>query len=75
MMIHHYDSPGVPDRVPFKAAMALEGFLSGLAWPWLPWAPSINATHQLMAPMVFSMAPMTLFKAKAFKVGVVDVKV
>ena len=35
-----------PERIPFRVAMALV----------LPWAPSIDATHLLMAPMSFFQA-------------------
>jgi len=33
--------------------VALEGFLSGLSWAFLPWAPSIGAKHVFMVPTPF----------------------
>ena len=59
MMMHHDDSSRwvmmtqrdgpwwfIINRV------ALEGFLSGLSWPFAPWAPSIHAARPSMAPMI-----------------------
>jgi len=54
-------------KIPFRAVMALKGFLSGLSWPCLPWAPSINATHLLMAPMAF-------FQAETVKMAIATAK-
>jgi len=42
-----------PERIPFRAVTALD----------LPWAPSIDATHLLMAPMA-------LFQAKTLRMRI-----
>ena len=59
MITHHDDSPCDPERIPFRAVIALRGWLSGLSWPVLPGCHQ-NATHLLMAPMTFFQAGVSL---------------
>ena len=47
MMIH--DDPS--RWITVSQCVALKGFLSGLSWPFLPWAPWIDATHLLRVPI------------------------
>ena len=47
-MIHHDNESWW--SIMMNHRVALQGFLSGLPWPFLPWAPWINATHLQYLP-------------------------
>ena len=53
LMIHH-DEPW--RSIMMNHRVALKGLRSELWWPFLSWAPSIDAAHLFMVPMVFVQA-------------------